>query len=219
MLRELIRIQRSFLWSGIAEGNKVAWVKWDVVCQPKDKGGLGVKNLELFNLSLLAKWRWRILTGTADVWLCLLKARYGDLRQRMARAHVDQRASIWWRDLCLLEAGPAEQNGWFSNAVKMRLKMGNEVRFWTDVSVGSTTLQELFPRLYSGSAHKGSKVSHMGVWEQDSWRWILTWSRILFQWEEAELGYLNQQHFPIQPSRECLDHWIWCEDASLLFSV
>ncbi|PNX91435.1 hypothetical protein L195_g047566, partial [Trifolium pratense] len=34
---------------------------WEKVCLPKDKGGLGIKNLALFNLALLCKWKWRCL--------------------------------------------------------------------------------------------------------------------------------------------------------------
>jgi hypothetical protein len=40
---------RSFLWKGgqlTAGGAKVAWEK---ICLPKEKGGLGVKNLEVWN--------------------------------------------------------------------------------------------------------------------------------------------------------------------------
>lgn len=33
----------------------MAWVKWDVVCRSRWNGGLGVKNLELFNISLLGE--------------------------------------------------------------------------------------------------------------------------------------------------------------------
>lgn len=38
------------------------WVAWDKVFKFKEKGGLGVKNIELFNIALLAKWKWRILS-------------------------------------------------------------------------------------------------------------------------------------------------------------
>lgn len=38
-------------------GRKVCWVKWRKVCHPKGRGGLGVKDIKLMNLSLLAKWR------------------------------------------------------------------------------------------------------------------------------------------------------------------
>lgn len=33
------------------------------MCTPKKSKGLGVKDLRPINLDLLAKWRWRLLTG------------------------------------------------------------------------------------------------------------------------------------------------------------
>jgi hypothetical protein len=57
VLKELVGIQRKFLWGGGMESKKVCWISWERVCQPKDKGGLGLNNLELFNHSLLYKWK------------------------------------------------------------------------------------------------------------------------------------------------------------------
>ena len=34
---------------------KIAWVKWETICLPKDEGGLGVRRLGEFNISLLGK--------------------------------------------------------------------------------------------------------------------------------------------------------------------
>ena len=42
-------------------GPKINWVSWKVVCQSKEVGGLGVRDDSVVNLSLLAKWRWRLL--------------------------------------------------------------------------------------------------------------------------------------------------------------
>lgn len=50
-------------------------VKWDFVCRPKSKGGLGVKNLKLFNISLLWKWWWK-LEAENGPWQDLAKAKY-----------------------------------------------------------------------------------------------------------------------------------------------
>ena len=33
----------------------MAWMSWDKLCAPKAKGGIGFKQLKLFNLDILAK--------------------------------------------------------------------------------------------------------------------------------------------------------------------
>jgi hypothetical protein len=35
---------------------KVHWVKWDRMCKPKEVGGLGIRELEIFNTTLVQKW-------------------------------------------------------------------------------------------------------------------------------------------------------------------
>lgn len=38
----------------------MAWVLWDKICQPKDRGGLGFRDFHLFNKALLAKKKKRV---------------------------------------------------------------------------------------------------------------------------------------------------------------
>ena len=40
---------------GGLDQKKIAWVKWDTICLPKDKGGLGIKDIRTFNRALLGK--------------------------------------------------------------------------------------------------------------------------------------------------------------------
>jgi hypothetical protein len=49
------KIQRDFLWGGMGEGNKFHLVNWAQVCQPFHLGGLGIRNLRIFNKALLGK--------------------------------------------------------------------------------------------------------------------------------------------------------------------
>ena len=63
--RRIVRIQREFLWAGVGGGTKISWVSWKSVCQQKCNGGVGVKDIWVMNVSLLAKWRWRLLDGKA----------------------------------------------------------------------------------------------------------------------------------------------------------
>ena len=42
-------------WGGSEDSRKVAWIKWDSICVPKEDGGLGVRRLREFNISLMEK--------------------------------------------------------------------------------------------------------------------------------------------------------------------
>ncbi|CAI8608183.1 unnamed protein product [Vicia faba] len=58
VLKEIIRIQREFLWCGGIYKWGIPWVSWPEVCRSKEEGGLGIKCIEAFNEFLLCKLRW-----------------------------------------------------------------------------------------------------------------------------------------------------------------
>lgn len=47
------------------------------MCKPKEEGGLGVRDVRVVNLSLLAKWRWRLIYDGNALWKEVLIAKYG----------------------------------------------------------------------------------------------------------------------------------------------
>lgn len=57
VLKQCIQIMAHFLWSGSDYVRKIAWVNWSKLCKPKLARGLGIIDLECFNLALLGKWR------------------------------------------------------------------------------------------------------------------------------------------------------------------
>lgn len=63
-------------WWGSGEQRGLHWYAWKRVCTPKREGGLGFKDLELFNQALLGKQVWRILQHPSCLMARILKARY-----------------------------------------------------------------------------------------------------------------------------------------------
>jgi len=67
VVEKLHRIQHRFLWGGGLDHKKIAWIKWEAVCLPKEKGGLGIKDIDTFNLALLGKWKWNLMQEKGEI--------------------------------------------------------------------------------------------------------------------------------------------------------
>ncbi|GAU48412.1 hypothetical protein TSUD_99270 [Trifolium subterraneum] len=155
--KAIVRIQRNFLWGGMAGvKDKIPWVSWKDVCRPKSEGGIGVRDLKWFNVSLLAKWRWRLLRVDDLLWKRVLEARYGVISRPMLSIGRSNNFSIWWKDL-----------------VGLGVEKGRVA-----------PLKEVFPRLYSISLQSDHTIQEMGEWVSDRWIWHIKWRRIFFTWEE-----------------------------------
>jgi hypothetical protein len=215
--KEVVKIQRNFLWSGLDKKTKICWVKWDLVTKPKDEGGLGVRDLRRVNLSLLANWQWRFLDPSQSGWKALLIAKYG---VHLASDHIQQlnddvrRASTWWKDICNLQG----DRRWFEQATAKKVGDGGSTSLWCDSWLGNFSLRDRFPRLYSISNMKEVKVADSGYWENNIWSWPLRWRRSLFVWEKE----LRSELMGVLQGAELSsagDKWIWTEDSGGVFSV
>ncbi|CAN1817498.1 Putative ribonuclease H protein At1g65750 [Linum perenne] len=90
---------RNFFWSGDLNKRSLHWKHGDILCSPKDQGGLGFRDFETFNLALLAKQAWRLTTLTQPLWVRLLKSRYFH-KSSFLQAGKGARPSWIWASLC-----------------------------------------------------------------------------------------------------------------------
>ncbi|WJX66076.1 hypothetical protein P8452_50669 [Trifolium repens] len=215
--RKLVSIQRKFLWGSNGDQVKTCWVKWDDICRPKSEGGLGIRDLRLVNSSLLAKWRWKLLTLDDEVWKEVAISRYGrDVvgKKTLGENDVTSLASAWWRDVCLLEG----DSRWFSTAVGRKVGCGDTTLFWDDQWTGTQTLRQRFPRLFGISTQKSEVIRNLGIFVDGSWQWNLDWRRTRFQWEEEQFLEFMEAISQFSPT-STPDRWLWMGDGTKGFQV
>ncbi|KAK4733220.1 hypothetical protein R3W88_007481 [Solanum pinnatisectum] len=71
------RAMNGFLWkSGTRENQGIRWVSWQKVCVRKEDMGLGFQELHYFNIAMLAKTGWNMLTRPEALVSKLFQARY-----------------------------------------------------------------------------------------------------------------------------------------------
>ncbi|EEE56785.1 hypothetical protein OsJ_06364 [Oryza sativa Japonica Group] len=63
-------------WAQQDRENKMHWISWEHLCSQKDKGGLGYRDLHLFNLGMLARQAWQLLSNPESLCAWVLRAKY-----------------------------------------------------------------------------------------------------------------------------------------------
>ncbi|XP_058748653.1 uncharacterized protein LOC131621636 [Vicia villosa] len=150
----------------------VDWISWATVCKHHEDGGLGVKDLDLFNIALLTKWLWRLLNNHEPSWKGILEARYGTFHARILfKRQFGNKAmeSTWWRDLMKI-ADNSEATG-FTKQLSIKLGDGVNEPFWTIRWIGQSPLCDTFPVLFQGVENKKASVQEMGDWVENIWQW------------------------------------------------
>uniref|UniRef100_A0A803QNS7 Reverse transcriptase domain-containing protein n=1 Tax=Cannabis sativa TaxID=3483 RepID=A0A803QNS7_CANSA len=124
LIKDIHGMMARFWWGSSDSKNKIHWGKWDKICKPKDKGGMGFKNLEKFNQSLLAKQGWKIINNPHSLLARVLKACYYT-NSNFLEAKIGGYGSFMWRSILwgrqIIDKG-----------TRWRVQSGREVRINED---------------------------------------------------------------------------------------
>ena len=121
---DLNSLTAKFWWGGGSGARKIHWSKWSDLCKPKENGGLGFRDWRAFNIALLAKQGWRLLTNTHSLFYRTFKAKYFSVGN-FIRAKVGSNPSFIWRSF--LEAREVLRDG-----IMWKVGNGCSIDIWLD---------------------------------------------------------------------------------------
>lgn len=110
----------NFWWGGDEKQKKMHGVNWNILTEVKGKGGMGFRDLEFFNIALLAKQLWRIITQPDLLVSRIIRKKYWHSEHDW-RVETTKNASFVWKSISsarhLLEYG-----------MRRRVGNGNNIR-------------------------------------------------------------------------------------------
>ena len=102
----------------------MAWVGWKQMCSPKSERGMGFRNLQAFNLAMLAKQAWRILSNPSSFIARVLKACYfpsGDILSATLGSNLSYSWRSIFHSLYVIRKG-----------TRWRVGNGKQIHIWDD---------------------------------------------------------------------------------------
>jgi hypothetical protein len=80
-----------YRWSNQDSENKMHWICWVKLTEPKGEGGLGFRDIHVFNLAMLAKQSWQLVQNSESLCAKVLSAKYypeGDVLKAKTRSNM-----------------------------------------------------------------------------------------------------------------------------------
>lgn len=121
-----------FWWDGNDNKKKMCWTSWSKLSKPKKLGGLGFRDIQLFNRALLAKQSWQVLTKPDCLLSRVLRGKYCHNTSFLTVEATSSCSHGWHgllhgRDLLAPNVGKA-------------IGDGNATRVWKDAWIMTDTL-------------------------------------------------------------------------------
>ncbi|KAL1172599.1 hypothetical protein V6Z11_A05G358600, partial [Gossypium hirsutum] len=82
-------------WAGKDKGRFWTMIPWKTLCKPKGMGGLGIRDVRLFNIALLGRQVWRLLNNTDSLCFKVLSSKYFPDGNIFHARKVDKASFTW----------------------------------------------------------------------------------------------------------------------------
>ena len=131
LCKQIQSILTRFWWDANPEKRKMCWVAWDTLTQPKYAGGLGFRDIETFNDSLIGKIGWRLISNPESLLAHVLLGKYA-WKSSFMDCSVPSAASHGWRSIIVGRELLRKGLSW-------TVGNGEDIRVWQDPWISCDT--------------------------------------------------------------------------------
>ncbi|KAA3457378.1 reverse transcriptase [Gossypium australe] len=158
---ELESIIARFWWQKGHGQRGIHWCTWRELCISKEKGGLGFRSLDQFNIALLAKQGWRFINYPDSLLAQVLKAKYYP-NSNFLQAQLGNLPSLTWRSIW---AGKKL----LKDGLCWRIGKGDQVSIWNDCWIPGVDTNEIGNRANNSELESVSGLidSTTRLWKRD----------------------------------------------------
>lgn len=126
---------RKFLWNKFSQSHYIPRAAWFLVYNPTNPGGLGIRNLRLWNLAFMAKLGWKILNNPNKLWIRIFIDKYLQ-RDSFMNCHPSSTFSPIWRE-------NLKGRSILSKGLMALIGNGHSVSLWFHRWVGESPLVDI----------------------------------------------------------------------------
>lgn len=147
VIKRIDKARRKFLWHGHkTQGDRyLSLAAWELVTKPKRMGGLGIKDMQMFNQALMAKIMWKWIQPNKPEWMEIIV-----LTNLVQKPWELSQTTAFWKNLAPIAP-------FFNMSVSYKLGNGKHIQFWNDRWIQGP-LKERYRVLYEQSGNKNGSV-------------------------------------------------------------
>ena len=183
----------------------MSMVGWDIICMPRNHGGLGFKKLDVMNHALLMKLTWEVVSNSDKLWVKVFCSKYGLDPGNLPLSLPDKQGSRIWMTI---------RKTWADTMHGARWSVCDGVRTWFWLDCWVTKQEPLINFALQPISHEiiNAIVSEF-LNEHGGWNWL--------RFEHLLPNYILMQIASVMPpaSQLGIDKICWSFDPRGVFTV
>ena len=122
LFKDIEAMIQKFWWGCFENSRNIHWVKWETLCSSKLVGGMGFRDLRMFNDEMLGKQVWHLFHVRNSLVFKVLSTKYF-LSGNIFDAELSPRCSFAWRSIMQARDGVLKGARW-------RVSDGVNIQIW-----------------------------------------------------------------------------------------